>query len=123
MSMPSTRYLYTSAQMRRIDAGAGATLGLDSPALMQRAAQAAFDVLCRRWPQALRIAVCCGIGKNGGDGYLLARLARQAGRDVSVIALAPPKPGARAAASSTRSLVSTRCRSLTCMSTRFTASA
>jgi len=91
MSMPFTRYLYTSAQMRRIDAGAGATLGLDSPALMQRAAQAAFDALCRRWPQALRIAVCCGSGKNGGDGYLLARLARQAGRDVSVIALEPPK--------------------------------
>jgi ADP-dependent NAD(P)H-hydrate dehydratase / NAD(P)H-hydrate epimerase len=91
MTMTPTRYLYTPSQMRRVDAAAGVTLGLDGPALMQRAAQAAFEALCRRWPQALRIAVCCGSGKNGGDGYLLAKLARQAGRDVSVIALAPPQ--------------------------------
>ncbi len=102
MTIPS-RSLYTAAQMRRIDAAAGATQGLDGPALMQRAARAAFDALCRRWPQALRIAVCCGAGKNGGDGYLLATLARQAGRDVSVIALAPPADShAEAAAESWR---------------------
>jgi NAD(P)H-hydrate epimerase len=95
--------LYTAAQMRRIDAAAGAPLGLDSPALMQRAAQAAFDILCRRWPSALRITVCCGGGRNGGDGYLLARLARQAGRDVSVVALTPPQdPDTQAAADAWR---------------------
>lgn len=95
--------LYTSAQMRRIDAVAAATLGLDSRALMLRAAEAGLAALRRRWPQALRIAVCCGSGKNGGDGYLLARLARQAGHDVSVIALAPPTdPDARAAAEAWR---------------------
>jgi ADP-dependent NAD(P)H-hydrate dehydratase / NAD(P)H-hydrate epimerase len=104
MTMTPTRYLYTRSQMRRIDGAAGAMLGLDGPALMQRAAQAAFEVLCRRWPQALRIAVCCGTGKNGGDGYLLAKLARQAGRDVSVIALAPPQEAdALAAAEAWRS--------------------
>ncbi|MBL8299052.1 MAG: NAD(P)H-hydrate dehydratase [Rhodanobacteraceae bacterium] len=89
--MNPTRSLYTCAQMRRIDDAACSALGIDGAALMQRAAQAAFEVLCRRWPHALRITVCCGSGKNGGDGYLLARLARQAGRDVSVIALAAPQ--------------------------------
>lgn len=89
--------------MRRVDAAAGATLGLSGAALMQRAAEAAFDALCRRWPSALRITVCCGSGKNGGDGYLLARIARQAGRDVSVIALTPPQdPDAQAAADAWR---------------------
>lgn len=89
--------------MRRVDAAAGATLGLSGAALMQRAAEAAFDALCRRWPSALRITVCCGSGKNGGDGYLLARIARQAGRDVSVIALtAPQDPDAQAAADAWR---------------------
>lgn len=103
MTPMTTRNLYTRAQMRRIDGAAGAALGLDGPTLMQRAAQAAFEVLCRRWPQALRIAVCCGTGKNGGDGYLLAKRARQAGRDVSVIALASPQdPDARAAADAWR---------------------
>ena len=101
--MNPSRALYTAAQMRRVDAAAGATLGLSGAALMQRAAEAAFDALCRRWPSALRITVCCGSGKNGGDGYLLARIARQAGRDVSVIALTPPQdPDAQAAADAWR---------------------
>lgn len=101
--MNPSRALYTAAQMRRVDAAAGATLGLNGAALMQRAAEAAFDALCRRWPSALRITVCCGSGKNGGDGYLLARIARQAGRDVSVIALTPPQdPDTQAAADAWR---------------------
>ncbi|TDR43298.1 NAD(P)H-hydrate epimerase [Tahibacter aquaticus] len=86
----SSQLLYTTAQMRRIDACAVAALGLQSFELMQRAADAAFAVLLRRWPQARSVVVCCGSGKNGGDGYLLARLVRQSGRDVSVIALGTP---------------------------------
>jgi ADP-dependent NAD(P)H-hydrate dehydratase / NAD(P)H-hydrate epimerase len=85
MPISPSQLLYTAAQMRRIDAVA--TLGVESRELMQRAAAAAFATLCRRWPQARRIVVCCGSGKNGGDGYLLARLARQAGRECGVIAL------------------------------------
>lgn len=104
MTLTTIQQLYTSAQMRRIDGAAGATLGLDGPALMRRAADAGFEALCRRWPQALRITVFCGTGKNGGDGYLLARRARQAGRDVSIIALAAPRDAdAQAAAEAWRS--------------------
>lgn len=90
MDTPGT-LLYTAAQMRRIDAGALAATGLHGFDLMHRAATAAFAVLQRRWPRAQRIVVCCGVGKNGGDGYLLAHLAHQAGRDVRVIALATPR--------------------------------
>ena len=46
---------------------------------MQRAGQAAFDALCERWPEARRIAVLCGGGNNGGDGYVVAALAHRAG--------------------------------------------
>lgn len=95
--------LYTTAQMRRIDACAMAALGLHGFELMQRAADAAFASLLRRWPASRSVVVCCGSGKNGGDGYLLARLLRQSGRDVSVIALAPPQDvDAQAAADSWR---------------------
>jgi len=53
--------------------------------LMTRAGQATFNELRRAWPQASRIVVVCGPGNNGGDGYVVARLARQAGLDVRVV--------------------------------------
>ncbi|MDC8011787.1 NAD(P)H-hydrate dehydratase [Tahibacter soli] len=88
---PYTTALYTAAQMRRIDACAMARLDITGLALMQRAAAAAYETLRRRWPEARRIAVLCGPGKNGGDGYLVARLAREAGADAVVLALGQPR--------------------------------
>jgi ADP-dependent NAD(P)H-hydrate dehydratase / NAD(P)H-hydrate epimerase len=58
---------------------------------MQRAALAALRVLRGRWPQARRIAVACGGGNNGGDGYLLAVAARRAGLAVRVLAMVEPE--------------------------------
>ncbi|BAP15113.1 MAG: carbohydrate kinase [Alcanivorax borkumensis] len=70
--------LYTAAQTRELDrlAIAAGTPGAD---LMERAGQAAFDALCERWPQVSTLAVLCGGGNNGGDGYVVARLAAEAG--------------------------------------------
>ena len=85
--------LYTAAQVRELDAKAIATLGISAHVLMQRAAAAAWRGLRARWPQARKIVVLCGSGNNGGDGYLLACIARDAGVQASVIALAPPAQG------------------------------
>ena len=52
---------------------------------MQRAGQVAWQCLLAHWPQAQRIAVFCGPGNNGGDGYVLAALARISGRTVQVL--------------------------------------
>jgi hydroxyethylthiazole kinase-like uncharacterized protein yjeF len=40
-----------------------------------------------RWPEARRITLLCGAGNNGGDGYVLARLARADGLDVTLLQL------------------------------------
>ncbi|KAB7777037.1 NAD(P)H-hydrate dehydratase [Xanthomonas sp. LMG 12459] len=79
--------LHATADARRIDAQATALLGGDGYTLMQRAGQAAWQALLQRWPQAQRILVACGSGNNGGDGYVLARLAHRAGRQVRVLQL------------------------------------
>jgi len=83
--MPAMPALYDSAAAREIDRLATDALGGDGYVLMQRAGQAAWRVLLQRWPQAQRITVACGSGNNGGDGYVLARLALQSGRQVRVV--------------------------------------
>ncbi len=85
----STR-LYTSAQVRELDRHAIEDLGLAGFDLMQRAAGAAWRVLAARWPRIRKIAVLCGTGNNGGDGYLLACQARAAGLQAVVLALGEP---------------------------------
>lgn len=83
--------LFRAAQVRELDRLAMATARISGYVLMERAANAAFSVLRARWPRARRVAVLCGAGNNAGDGYVLARLARQAGFEVTVLALADPQ--------------------------------
>ncbi|GGK08412.1 NAD(P)H-hydrate dehydratase [Luteimonas terricola] len=77
--------LYDVAAMRRVETQAIALLGNDASALMERAGRAAWGCLLDHWPQARRIVVVCGPGNNGGDGYVLARHALEAGREVQVL--------------------------------------
>ncbi|WP_232618402.1 NAD(P)H-hydrate epimerase, partial [Xanthomonas arboricola] len=84
--------LYDTAAARRLDTQATTLLGGDGYILMERAGQAAWQHLLERWPQARRIVVVCGTGNNGGDGYVLARLAQRAGRQVQVVHLAEHGP-------------------------------
>lgn len=65
--------------------------------LMERAGAALDAHLQRDWPHAQRLWIFCGQGNNGGDGYVLARLARQRGLTVEVYALGAPKPDSEAA--------------------------
>ena len=84
--------LYSAAQVRELDRRAIEELGIRGYELMQRAAAASFEALQRQWPQARHVAVLCGSGNNGGDGYEVARLALAAGSSVQVIDLAKRRP-------------------------------
>lgn len=84
--------------MREIDRAALVALDISGIELMRRAASAALRSLRRHWPQAQRIRVHCGPGNNGGDGFLLGVLAREAGLQVDMVALTPASHGDAAAA-------------------------
>jgi len=77
--------LYRAEQLRAMDQYAIKELGISGTVLMERAGESAFALLQKRWPQARTLAVVCGTGNNGGDGYVLARLAATAGLDVRVL--------------------------------------
>jgi len=95
--MPTPLPLYRPESVRAMDAHAIATLGFGAYDLMERAGLAAWHLLRERWPEARRIGVACGPGNNGGDGYVLARLAQQAGCHVEVAIVPDGGPRAHAA--------------------------
>ena len=83
--------LYTAQQVRELDRRAIEEHGIDAYGLMSRAGAAAFAALATRWPAAGRVAVLCGPGNNGGDGYVIARLARERGLVVDLYPFADPQ--------------------------------
>lgn len=89
MRPPLPISIHTAAQTREIDAAIIAG-GISGSELMQRAAEALWRQLERRWPEGNELTVLCGGGNNGGDGYLVARLARLAGWSVRVLAVTAP---------------------------------
>ena len=76
------RALYTAAQTRELDRIAIEEAGMDAFGLMHRAGQVALGALLERWPQVRQIRIYAGNGNNGGDGYVVAALARQQGLQV-----------------------------------------
>jgi hydroxyethylthiazole kinase-like uncharacterized protein yjeF len=73
-----TTPLYTAEQCRELDL-LTIRSGVPGYELMCRAGKAALQVLQARWPDCGLIQVLCGGGNNGGDGWVLARLAQQLG--------------------------------------------
>jgi hydroxyethylthiazole kinase-like uncharacterized protein yjeF len=81
------RALYRANQVRGFDRVAIEQEGIAAEQLMERAGAAAFAALRARWPNARVIAVLAGAGNNGGDGYVLARLAQRQQLAVRVLTL------------------------------------
>ena len=79
--------LYQNQQIRELERLA-AESGIDEYELMRRAGEATFKSLIKRWPSINEITVCCGRGNNGGDGFVIARLAHKQGLKVIVYSLA-----------------------------------
>lgn len=72
----------SNAQMYEADERTMAA-GIKGADLMERAGRAVADAICDR-RQPGRLLVMCGIGNNGGDGFVIGRLMRERGWEVRV---------------------------------------
>ena len=85
--------LFDPAALRALEARGTALCDGDAFVLMARAGQAGWRCALKHWPRAMRIVVACGPGNNGGDGYLLGALAREAGMLVELVAVSGKAAG------------------------------
>ncbi len=83
MTLP--KQLYTGDQVKQGEAQAAKNAGYSLYQLMEMAGESVFRVLEEEYPRAQNITVLCGGGNNGGDGFVVARLAKQAGLTVQLI--------------------------------------
>ena len=76
----------TTAEMREADRRCIQDIGIPGVVLMNSAGTAVFGEIA-----AGPVGVVCGKGNNGGDGYVVARLALAAGLETRVVLVAQPE--------------------------------
>ena len=84
--------IWPADELRRAEKTAAESLGISLYELMERAGKAAFDMARSAYPAAAHWLILCGHGNNGGDGYVVARLAQAAGIRVTLMAQTVDKP-------------------------------
>ena len=83
--------VHTAAQVRALDRHAIDDLQIPSYTLMTRAGEAALGAAAQLLAVGAAHRVVCGPGNNGGDGYVLARLAREQRLEVAVVGFTSPR--------------------------------
>lgn len=86
MQLSMQQLVFRTKQVRERELEAAKNLGVSPTQLMQRAAQSCLAALEREHPAPARVMILCGPGNNGGDGWVLARLASRVGYTVTVVA-------------------------------------
>src|SRR5258708_2805756 len=82
--------IVTSTEMREIDRLTSEQFSVPSLTLTENAGSAVARFALSAYPEAKTFGVICGKGNNGGDGFVIARKLREAGREVRVLLLADP---------------------------------
>ncbi|KKW52450.1 bifunctional ADP-dependent NAD(P)H-hydrate dehydratase/NAD(P)H-hydrate epimerase [Pantoea stewartii subsp. indologenes] len=84
--------VWPAQALKQLEREGADALGITLYELMLRAGQAVYEHIMAHWPEAQHWLVLCGHGNNGGDGYVVARLAQAAGKQVTLLACDGSKP-------------------------------
>lgn len=80
----------TRAQVREVDRRAIEEFGIPGVVLMENAGRNAAALIATWSKPGNRVAIVCGPGNNGGDGFVIARHLSNGGRDVEVFLVGTP---------------------------------
>ena len=83
--------IFSSDEGRQIDRRATGLGEFEDGKLMRAAGRAAFQLIQELWPAARSIAICCGPGNNGGDGFVVAEAAALSGFRVDIWSFGAPQ--------------------------------
>lgn len=83
--------VFTTSQITRFEEESAQSTEDGRSVLMERAGQALFSLLQKRYQHQVPIHIVCGTGNNAGDGFVLARLAVGAGIETTVYTHTYPK--------------------------------
>lgn len=98
--------ILSASQMADADRYTIETLGIPSMLLMENAGVATVNAIVNHLPCPKKIAILCGTGNNGGDGYVIARHLHLRGYQVEIFRLGLPKtPDSQTMAACTERLV------------------
>ena len=79
------------SEMRALDRTAIEEFGIVAELLMENAGQAVYSVLSKEFGiEGQRFLIFCGLGNNGGDGFVVARKIHSSGGTVKVFVLGNP---------------------------------
>ncbi|MBN1534754.1 MAG: NAD(P)H-hydrate dehydratase [Spirochaetes bacterium] len=88
----------TAREMQRIDIATIGDYGVPGEVLMGLAGKAVFDRMREFYPGHRSVAVFCGTGNNGGDGFVVAHLLHNAGVAVHIYCTGPDSRLSKSAA-------------------------
>lgn len=77
-------FIMTPDEIRNAEALANKN-GLSYDDMMESAGMGCAEHILKNYPDSKNIVILCGKGKNGGDGFVIARYLLEAGKNVSVI--------------------------------------
>lgn len=92
MSAKLPQCVFSAEQVRTHEPSAAEQSAVSMYTLMERAGKAVFEQVTKHYPHAQNYVILVGVGNNAGDGYIVASLAKQAGKQVTVIAALPDRP-------------------------------
>ena len=91
MTTSFSSLLFTAQQVKQGERSAAQLASIEMYQLMLNAGRAAYQILRSNYPDAKHLLILCGRGNNGGDGFVVAKLAQQDGLAVTLAMYGQPK--------------------------------